>query len=190
MFDIPIDERILTALQTIFTLELQEKARGDPLALNVLKQADLQDDPTTSAPYLIYKPYGGIDDGMRLIAGDETHEYGCAEIGGPIRYLYLYEAKFGAPLASTREEARGNTASLMSRIISCLIHYMDLSGVLGEGMLQSSDGKQYIEGNNNRLVRKAGFRIYGGEQTFYGEGKVYWQYPVSWLISSGSFIGF
>ena len=185
-----IDEQILAALNQIFHYELQEQVLGDPLALRTLKQSDLQDDPTLTAPYLTYKPYGSELEGMRLMDHHEEKIYGCAEIGGPVRYLYTYECTYGTPQTSTRELARAAIAGLQGRIVQCLIKYMDLAGVLAPGALESADQTQVLEGQNTRLVTKAGYRIYGGEQTFYGKGKINWVYPVSWNVQSRFYTGY
>ena len=185
-----IDESILAALQVIFAYEMQAQVAGDPLALQTLKQAPLQDDPTTVAPFVVYSPLLSEDESIRLVTHKEMATYGSVEIGGPIVYLHLFEASFGTPQATTREQARSDGAILMSRIVQTLIKYADLSGVLAGGhLLQSADQSKVIEGNNNRLVTKAGFVIYGGEQTFFTKGQVFWQYPVSWYVPTVRFSG-
>lgn len=184
-----IDERILQALGMVFRYELQEKpiAQSDSLALRTLKQLDLQDDPTLAAPYLAYGP--DLEKEIRLLSATEEREFGCVEIGGPIRYLHHYRAKFGTPQTTTRESARAQIYTLGKRIRNTLIYYMDLSGVLGEGLLTSEDQSEYIEGQNNRLVTMLHCRIFGGETTFYGAGEIHWHYPVSLNQQSRFFVG-
>ncbi len=179
-----IDEKILDAIYQIFFVNLQQQPglSNDPLALQVLRQAPLQDDPTLTAPYVVYN--NDIDpkgQSIRLLTrGEEEEEYGAPEIGGPLRYLYGYGCQFGTPERQTREQARADGAALMSRITSTLIHYADLSDVLSPGMLTSDDGTKWIEGQNFRLVRGAGYSIFGGDTTFYGKGRAFWVYPVAW----------
>lgn len=181
-----IDEKILAAIGQIFQMELIDGPSqvADPLALRRLTQSDLQDDPTTSAPFVAYRDAdGNIGKSICLIShGQEAKEYGEAEIGGPIRYLYYYCCDFGTPLAATREKARADGATLMNRIIATLIRWADLANILAPGGLMSDDGTKLIEGQNNRLVTSAGYSIFGGESTFYGKGMVHWRYPVSWNI--------
>lgn len=184
-----IDDQIMAALQQIFAYELQQQVVGDSLALKTLKPDPLQDDPTLSAPYVIFKPFGGEGEGVRLLKHEEEHLYGGTEIGGPIRYLHLYECEYGTPQAATRQQARSDAAGLQARIVTALIKYMDLSGVLAPGELQSADQSQRIEGQNYHMVTHAGYRIYGGEQTFFGKGRVFWQYPVCWYIHARFFAG-
>jgi hypothetical protein len=179
-----IDEKILDCLNQIFAIDLQQQPAltNDPLTLLTLKQAPLQDDPTLMAPYVVYN--NNLDDQgqcIRLVKhGDEENIYGSAEIGGPIRYLYCYGCLFGTPEKQTRDQARADGAALMNRIIKTLIANANLSNILSPGLLTSDDQSKFIEGQNNRLVTGAGYSIFGGESTFYGRGKVYWQYPVSW----------
>ena len=186
-----IDEQILAALQVIFALEMQVKVGGDALALQTLKQDPLQDDPTVVAPFVVYSPALSEEETIRLVTHKEMEIYGGVEIGGPLVYMHLFEASFGTPQAATREQARRDGATLMSRIVQTLITYSDLSGVLARGqLLRSADQSKVIELALNRLVTKAGFVIYGGEQTFYTKGKVSWQYPVSWYVQTRAFTGF
>lgn len=181
-----IDELILSAIQEIFQIELisTPSQSNDPLALRTLKEAPLQDDPTLTAPFVVYSNDKGREgESMRLVAyGHEAAEYGEIEIGGPIRYLYRYSALFGTPLQTTRNAARTDGATLMTRIAAALIKYADLSNILAPGMLTSGDRSRCVEGQNNRLVTCAGYDIFGGETTFYGKGKVSWQYPISWYL--------
>jgi len=182
-----IDEKILDAIGRVFDIELvqQPSLSGDPLALQALKQAPLQDDPTLSAPYVVYNnDLDGKDQSIRLVKrGEEEAEYGMAEIGGPIRYLYCYACRFGTPEVSTREEARADGAALKDRIIVALIKHANLSNVLSPGILSSEDETKRIEDQNNRLVTGAGYSIFGGENTFFGKGRVYFRYPVAWDIN-------
>lgn len=174
-----INAQILAALQVIFTQELQTTfvQLGDALAFTVIKQADLQDDPTLVAPFLVYR-----DDhqkGHSRVPKELEHMYGSPEIGGPIKYLYFYEATFGTPLASTRDQARNNNDVVAGRIQAVLEAYYDLSNIVGPGPLQSGDQSQVIEGANTLLIDEVKTTILGGEQTFYGKGSIYWHYPVS-----------
>lgn len=174
-----INARILLALQTIFVQELQTafQTLGDPLIFNVIKQADLQDDPTLVAPFLVYR-----DDhqkGHSRVPKELEHMYGSPEIGGPIKYLYFYEATFGTPLASSRDQARHNNDVVEGRIQAILEAYYDLSNIVGPGPLQSEDQSMVIESANDLLIDDVKTTILGGEQTFYGKGSIYWHYPVS-----------
>lgn len=181
-----LDEKILDAIGQIFAINLQQQPviSGDPLALQTIKQAPLQDDPTLTAPYVTYNnDQDSKGQSIRLISHKEEERiYGSSEIGGPIRYLYCYGCQFGTPERQTREQARADGAALMNRIVKTLVSYANLSNVLSPGMLTSEDGSKYIEGQNGRLVTGAGYSIFGGESTFFGKGKVYWVYPVSWDV--------
>jgi hypothetical protein len=181
-----IDEKILDAIGAIFEINLQQQQLivGDPLALITLLQAPLQDDPTLTAPYVVYSnDQDSKGQSIRLPKhGHEQAEYGSAEIGGPIRYLYCYTCQFGTPERQTRAQARSDAACLMNRIVKTIITYAMLSNVLSPGNLTSEDGTKYIEGQNNRLVSGAGYSIFGGEATFFGKGRVCWLYPISWDI--------
>lgn len=186
-----IDEQILAALSVVFTTTLQTNVVGDPLALKTLKQFDLQDDPTQVAPYLVFGPAKNEDGNIRQPSSEEERMFGwCpAEIGGPLRYVHLFEGKFGTPVSPSREAARALAASLLSRIAGTIIMYQDLSGVLSSGELASADESRVIRGSNPLLVTQMGYRIYAGEQTFYGEGKLSWRYPVEWYIQTHAFGG-
>jgi len=177
-----IDENILAALGQIFQLELQTNV-SDALSLRTLRQAPLQDDPTLTAPFLVYSnALDGKEQCIRLITKSEEAEYGMAEIGGPIRFLYCYSCSFGTPQETTRDRARIDSSTLMTRIMHTLIHHQDLSGILASGQQMTSDnGVLRIEGQNNRLITSAGYDIFGGENTFFGKGSIYWHYPVSWF---------
>lgn len=176
-----MEEAILRALQIVFTTELIEKMGRDPLQLRVLRQAPLQDDPTLSAPYLVYAPDEREEKGtMRIKPGSELDtEYGSAEIGGPLRYIQYYTATCGTPLKTAREDARAAIANLTARVVLVLQNFFELTGVLGPGVLTSPDQMVRLEGNHPYLVDRTTTRIYGGESTFYGEGKVYWHYVYS-----------
>ncbi len=192
MLSSDIDEQILSALAQVFTTELITNVAGDPLALKTLKQFDLQDDPTQVAPYLVYGPAKNEDGNIRQPSSEEERMFGwCpAEIGGPLRYVHLFEAKFGTPLSASRETARQTAAALLSRIAGVIIKYQDLSGVLSSGgELASADFSRILRGSNPLLVTQMGYRIYGGEQTFYGEGKLSWRYPVEWFMQTHTFGG-
>lgn len=184
-----IDGVILSALAQVFAYELQQRVAGDSLALKTLKQADLQDDPTLTAPYLVFSD--DPDEGQRPIreGGEMDRMYGGVEIGGPVRFLHYFICKFGTPLATTREQCRSDVATLQARIEDTLEQYFDLSGVLAPGLLQSSDTTIRIEGANPLLIDKMTKRIYGGEQTFYGEGTISWHYPISRYRSHRVFTG-
>lgn len=175
-----IDENILSALQQVFQVELMEylTAQGDPLTLKTLKQSDLQDDPTLVAPYLTYRP--DIDKGVMPPTPEQEKMYGGHEIGGPILFIHYYDAKFGTPLATDRASQRRAIGILSSRVQSVLIKFYDLAGVIADGALESPDQSKVIEGASPYLIDRATTRIFGGETTFYGEGRIYWHYPVRW----------
>jgi hypothetical protein len=182
-----IDEKILDAINAIFRMELQQEPaqRADSLALRTLGETPLQDDPTLTAPYLTYSNYKG-DTGESICSithGQEAGWYGSLEIGGPIRYLYRYTCVFGTPEVTQRHQARADAACLMNRITATLIKYASLSNVLSPGELMSEDETKRLEGQNPLLVTNAGYSIFGGENTFFGKGKVMWQYPVSWYLT-------
>jgi hypothetical protein len=182
-----IDEKILDAIGTVFRIELQQQPalRADPLALRTLKESPLQDDPTLTAAYVTYSNYKG-DTGESICSithGQEAGWYGSNEIGGPIRYLYKYACVFGTPEVTTRNQARADAACIMNRITVTLIKYANLSNVLSPGELMSEDESKRLEGQNPLLVTNAGYSIFGGENTFYGKGKVFFQYPVSWYVT-------
>lgn len=185
-----IDENVLAALQIIFLNDLQTaiNTAGGYLPLKVLKQADLQDDPTISAPYLVYRP--DIDKGIIPIPKDMEHMYGSSEIGGPFKYLHHFDAKYGSPIRSTRNQARTDIAIIQTRVMQTLMNHCDLSNVLTptSGSLGAPDQSKYIEGANPYLIDKITTRIIGGETTFFGEGHIYWHYPVSWYESFQVFI--
>jgi hypothetical protein len=170
-----IEETINSTLLSLFQQELITNVSTDTLALRTLKLAPLQDDPTTTAPYLVFEkdPNKGV---RKMDKGEEEREYGCAEIGGPLRYLLFYEATCGTPLATTRDDAQAAINNLVSRIMNVIARHYDLSG------LRSQDAARLVEGANAYLIDNATTRIYGGESTWYGEGKIYWHYPVSWYV--------
>ena len=169
-----IDGPILAALLYVFTLELQQTQS----ILKTLKQADLQDDPTLTAPYLVFRddPQKGQ---TRILGGELAKQYGSVEIGGPVRYLHHFKAKYGTPLATTRNQARVDIATLEARVEDVLFKYFSLANTTQSGMLTSTDNTRRIEGANTFLIDDMEKRIYGGEQTFYGEGTMCWHYPVS-----------
>jgi hypothetical protein len=176
-----IDVNILSALQVLFQRELITNLVGDPGALRTLKQMDLQDDPTLTAPYLTYAPEK--EKSITLISGGEQEKlYGSAEIGGPIRYLHHYRATFGTPQQPTRDTARAMITTLGKRIRNAIILGSDLSNLLTSGQLQSADESEYIEGQNYLLVPTLIYDIFGGESTFYGKGEIHWVYPVSYQV--------
>lgn len=177
-----IEPVILESLQAIFAQELQQDVATDALALRVCKQGPLQDDPTTAAPYLVYTK--DPDQGARRVqGGEEEREYGSAEIGGPNRYLIFFTATIGTPLSTNKEDAQVLINTLCSRAMDTIARHYDLAGVLVPGQLCASpNGKRYIEGNNTYLIKNATTRVYGGENTWYGESKLWWLYPVSWEV--------
>ena len=180
-----IDGPILAALLYVFTLELQQTQN----ILKTLKQADLQDDPTLTAPYFVFRD--DPEKGQTPIMGSEMEEmYGCVEIGGPVRYLHHFKGKYGTPLATTRNQARTDIATLEARIEDVLFKYLSLSNTTQSGMLTSTDTSRRVEGANVFLIDDMEKRIYGGEQTFYGEGVMRWHYPVSRyrVISPGNIV--
>jgi hypothetical protein len=61
----------------------------------------------------------------------------------------------------------------------------DLSAVAGDA-LTSQDRSRVIEGANpyHMFSEQVKTRVYGGESTWYGEGHVFWRYPVSWYVTS------
>lgn len=168
-----IDEVILAALNTMFTLEMITNVAGDPMALHTLKQDPLQDDPTLTAPYLIYSP--DVEKGIKL---DDRFEQ---EIGGPVHYKHCYRAKCGTPRATDRVTARQYIETLTQRAMWSLIRHFDLSDVNG-GPITSSDGGKRIEAAYKLEVEVATSRIYGGETEWYGEGHINWWYPVAWYV--------
>jgi hypothetical protein len=174
-----IEEQILAALQQMFAAELQTALAGDRLALKTLKPLPLQDDPTLSAPYLVYGP--DYELGTRLVKyGEEEKEYGCVEIGGPVRFLRFYTAICGTPVVTTREQCYADIASLSTRVLQILMQHYDLSNILVSGQLQSADQSTWIEGANPLLIDGCRSRLKGGEQTWFGEATITWHYPVSW----------
>lgn len=177
-----IEESILSTLQTMFTQEMQTKVTGDDLALKVCKQAPLQDDPTAVAPYLVYEK--DPEQGVQHMKHQDIHIYGDAEIGGPLRYLVYFRAICGTPLATTREQAQKDINNVMSRAMNALAYYFDLSGLAGS--VTSPDLSRVIEGANQyyMFTQEQRTRIYGGESTWYGEGHLFWRYPVSWYVPS------
>lgn len=177
-----IEEQILAALQQIFAATLQTDLTGDRLALKVLKPLPLQDDPTLSAPYVVYGP--DYEKGTRLIKhGEEAKEYGDVEIGGPVRFIRYYSAICGTPIVTTREQGYADIASLSTRVIQVIMQHFDLSGVLTPGRLQSTDHSTWIDGANPLLIDEARSRLKGGEETWFGEATITWHYPVSWWPS-------
>lgn len=190
--DPDIEVNILTALGLVFKQEMiTAVAPGDTLSLKTLKVAPLQDDPTLAAPYLVYAP--DPDKGFRLMDHHEEVIYGCAEIGGPVRYLHFYQARVGVPIVGTREVALGTINNLITRVVGTLMMYFDLSGVIAVGPMMSADSSKLIEGANQRLVDMAKTHLEGGEQTWFAYGLVGWHYPVSWYqparIYTGSILG-
>jgi hypothetical protein len=176
-----LEDKILEALGILFQAGLVTAiATDDPLRLNVLKVAPLQDDPTTTAPYLTY----GADEakGIVLMPKELEKQYGSIEIGGPIRYLYHYTATCGSPFQGTREACLSQINNLCNRIAMILIQHYDLSTILGDGELQSDDESKRLEGANKLLVDSIVATLEGGEQTWFGKGVLCWHYPVSWYV--------
>ncbi len=187
-----IEETILTALGLVFKQELVTNLQaGDILSLKTLKVAPLQDDPTLVAPYLVYAP--DPDNGYRLMDASEEAIYGCAEIGGPVRFLRFYRALCGTPIVGTREQALGAINNLTTRIVGTLMQYFDLAGVVAVGPLVSADKSHIIEGANSRLIDGVTTKLEGGEQTWFTKGTVMWHYPVSWYqpvrVYTGTILG-
>ena len=183
MFPPDIEQSIFSTLNAMFTQTLQTNVLGDFLALRTLKKAPLQDDPTLTAPYLVYQKDPEM--GIKTIRGEDERIYGSAEIGGPLRYLLYMDATCGTPLTTTREEADNNINNLASRVMNALATYFDLSGFTGN-VLESPDMSRLIEGANPLLMfyKECRTRIYGGESTWYGEARIYWRYPISWYVQS------
>lgn len=178
-----IEETILSTLQTLFTQKLMTAVAGDALALHVLKQGPLQDDPTTVAPYLVYTK--DQEKGIQRMKHEDHKIYGDVEIGGPLRFLIYFNGICGTPLATTKEQAQKDVNNLMARIMNALALHYDLSGIAASGGLQSQDTSRIIEGANpyHMFDEPVKTRVYGGESTWYGEGQVCWRYPVSWYVN-------
>lgn len=174
-----IEEKINTALLSVFTQELI--LPNDLLSLRTLKQAPLQDDPTSSAPYLVYEK--DPEKGSRRMKGEEEAEYGSAEIGGPLRYMLFYRATCGTPLTTNQVDAQASINNLVSRIMNVIARHFDLAGINTLGSLFSEDMSRLIDGSNMYLIDDARTRVYGGESTWYGEGHIQWHYPVSWNVA-------
>lgn len=176
-----IEQSILDSLQSIFAKELQQDVT-DYLSLRTLKQAPLQDDPTTTAPFLTYEP--NVDEPTRPVRkGEEEEMYGCVEIGGPMRYLMFFRAQLGTPVAVSKEQARIDIAALVARAQKSLATHYDLAGVLVPGQAcMSPDKMRMIEGANKYLIKDATVEVYGGESTWYGKATICWLYPVSWYV--------
>jgi hypothetical protein len=183
MFPPDIEHSVFSTLNAMFTETLQNKVAGDFLALRTLKKAPLQDDPTLTAPYLVYQKDPEM--GIRMMSGEEQKIYGAAEIGGPQRYLLYMDATCGTPLTSNREEADNNINNLASRVMNVLAEYFDLSGFTRDALM-SPDMSRIIEGANpwTMFYKECRTRIYGGESTWYGEARIYWRYPISWYVQS------
>lgn len=183
MFPPDIEQTIFATLQAMFTYTLQTSIPHDFLTLRTLKKAPLQDDPTLTAPYLVYQKDPEM--GIKIIMGEEAKIYGSAEIGGPQRYLLYMNATCGTPLTTTREEADNNINNLTTRVMNVLAQYFDLSGFTQDAV-ESPDLSRILEGANSYYMfyKECRTRIYGGESTWYGEGHVYWRYPVSWYVQS------
>lgn len=175
-----IEENILTALTQVFTTEMVTTVvPGDVLSLKTLQPAPLQLDPTLVAPYLVYGPCP--DKGHSLVeSGEQTKQYGDVEIGGPIKFVRYYTATCGTPIVTTRESCYAQINNLATRVVSTLIKYFDLAGVLMIGPMQSQDGSKIIEGANPLLIDEVLTSLEGGEQTWFGKGLITWHYPVAW----------
>jgi hypothetical protein len=183
MFPPDIEQNVFSTLNAMFVQTLQTNVVGDFLALRTLKKAPLQDDPTLTAPYLVYQKDPEM--GIKIMSSEECAIYGSAEIGGPQRYLLYLNATCGTPLTTNREEADNNINNLTSRVMNVLAEYFDLSGFTRDA-LQSPDLSRVIEGANSYYMfyKENRTRIYGGESTWYGEAHIYWRYPISWYIQT------
>jgi|SRR4029077_1645760 len=179
-----IEERILTALETIFTDNLITNVQAnDPLRLKVLRVSPLQADPTLSAPWVTFAPDSDIEKGMRQITtGIYEKQYGSMEIGGPIRYVYHYKALVGTPFQTTRETMWAQLMNLTNRVCAVLIQHYDLSSILGPGEIVSADWSKRIEGANKALIDQIIPRGGGGQQTWFGQSTITWHYPVCWYL--------
>jgi hypothetical protein len=181
-----IDEVICQALQTIFTNELQVALQQveDPLAVITIHQADLQENPTLVAPYVVYRP--DPEKGRSTVPHDLESIYGSAEIGGIMRYLHFYYLKYGSPIEPTRDQARADIAVVESRILRTLKNHFDLTGIAGissavDGRLWSADQSKVIDGANPYyMIDQIKNEITGGNNTFFGTGYVLFHYPVIW----------
>lgn len=177
-----IEEQILKALGIMFKTALVTNILvADPLRLNVLKVAPLQDDPTQTAPYLVY----GLDElkGIILMPHELVKQYGDIEIGGPIRYLYHYTATCGTPFQSTREACLAQINNLANRVVRTLIDHFALSDIIpGVSEMMSADGGIRLEGANKMLVDTILPTLEGGEQTWFGKAVISWHYPVAWYV--------
>lgn len=178
-----LEEQILAALESIFIDALVSQVDpADPLRLNVLRVAPLQDDPTTTAPYLTY----GQDEekGIVLMPKKMRQYYGDIEIGGPTRYLYYYTATCGTPFQPTRETCLAQINNLANRVAAILLDHYDLSNVLPDrNQLTSADGVRRLEGANKyMMIDSINPALEGGENSWFGKAVLSWHYPVAWYV--------
>ena len=161
-----IETPILAALQILFDEQLLQKG-----LLKTLKQAPLQDDPTLTAPYLIF-----ADDDTLGYGPDTREGYASAEIGsGSILHkLHYFKGMCGVPSQKSQMAARAAINDLRAKIERILAANYALGGIT------SDDYQIRIEGANQFLVQSNVGKIFGGGQEFYGKATITWYYPCSW----------
>jgi hypothetical protein len=165
-----IETPILTALGTVFKAELQTNiGSADVLKLRRLDQAPLQDDPTKTAPYLVYSTMPG--------AWEAMSDLDIAEIGGGVLYEIRMAATCGTPRTTSKPDANQAINTLADRITGVLTKHYDLSGILSGGVLASSDGTKFIDAMSPQML-ELGIqrRTYGGGAEWYGEAMFMWKY--------------
>jgi hypothetical protein len=175
-----IDSAIMDALNSIFTSELQVNVQaGDLLKLRKLTEFPLQDDPTKSAPYVVYAPVPDI--GRQPVPSVE------AEIGAGPLWVTYYKAVAGTPQRSTKATAYQAIDELSRRVERTIMRHYDLSNVLAPGTLYSADKSEFIDAQNPLYFYKGTYRrTFGGGNTFFGEALFIWTYrfrrPPDWIV--------
>ena len=159
-----IETPALAKLTEIFT-----DALVTPGILKTLKIWPLQDDPTLVAPYLIFAP-----DPVKSIQPDNRDEKDFIEIGGPIHFLHHFHAQCGTPSQKTREAAFSAINNLVTKVARIIMNNFALDGITSE------DQQLRIEGANPYQIPLIEWKIFGGNNEFFGKATFSWYYPVSW----------
>lgn len=162
-----IQPQIAAALQILFTQRLVTIG-SDRLSARTIQLWPLQLDPTQVAPYLVYSehPQMGEIPNLRM-----------AEVGGPTYHYTYWRTVFGTPRANTRDQGYSDIYTFRNRIQEALQSTYNLQGLIAPGALISAGGGEVLEGNNPMtMLLGSAVRIFGGQGTFYGEGKLVWRY--------------
>jgi hypothetical protein len=152
---------VLDYLVTAFTQEMRTTiATSDPLRLQLIGRAPLQDDPTDVAPFVLV----GLDYERGRIP-DPFHE---PEIGSGPAWLNFFRILGRVVPQESKETAYTATAALNSRAIATILkHHRDLESLVAE------DGERVFDCCYPDLITNNIVRPFGGENEWFGEFQIY-----------------